>query len=98
MRVYRIRKTWAHAGGQNYASHADVIAPHWATALKAAREGRVTNWRAIDSWDSSNETYTEFEYLYEVRGQTKLPREPLKEIPTWFKERRDQCPPIPIPA
>ena len=89
MRVYRIRKIWAVAGGQNHYSHADVIAPHWATALKAAREDRVTNWRAIDSFDHSDKDYTEYEFLCAVTGQALRPREPLKER---------QCPPIPIPA
>jgi hypothetical protein len=77
--IYRIRKTWAIAGGQNHYSHADVIAPHWATALKAAREGRVVNWRRIDDFDRSDETFTEYEFLYAVTGQARLPREPLKE-------------------
>lgn len=80
MRVYRIRRIWAVAGGQNHYSHADVIAPHWATALRAAREGRVRNWRAIDSFDRSDRTYTEYEFLYAVDpDQARLPRKPLKE-------------------
>ena len=79
MGIYRIRKTWAIAGGQHHYSHADVIAPHWATALKAAREDRVVNWRRIDNFDRSDQTYTEYTFLYAVTDQSQLPREPLKE-------------------
>jgi hypothetical protein len=56
--VYRIRKCWSRGGGgsQHY-YHADIDAPNAQTALRAAVEGRVQNWRHVDRYDSSDEPY-----------------------------------------
>lgn len=64
MKVYRIRRYSGRANGPNYYHHADVVAPHWATALKMAREGKVSNWRWIDSFDTCDKEYVYYEYLY----------------------------------
>jgi hypothetical protein len=61
--VVRIRKGTATAGGCHYYYHADIIAPNWSAAMKAAREGRVKNWRRVDSFDRSAEAYTYFTVL-----------------------------------
>ena len=53
-------------GGSNYYHHADIIAPTWNSALKAAKDGRVHNWRWVDSYDHSDEDYCKYEYLYKV--------------------------------
>lgn len=66
MAIYRIRRYSATKGGRHYYHHADVIAKHWASALKAAKEGRVHNWRWIDSFDQANSTYEYYELLYRV--------------------------------
>lgn len=77
--VYRIRKCSGYAGGSNWYHHADVISTNWQTAMKAAREGRVSNWRWIDRFDSTDETYVEFEYLYIVDERSwDRPEKPAK--------------------
>lgn len=67
--IYRIRKHSGIKGGQNYHHHADVKASHWKTALKAAEEGRVMNWRWIDAFDKSDEDYERFEFMHSVAAQ-----------------------------
>jgi hypothetical protein len=62
-RIVRIRKGTAIAGGRHHYYHADIIAPNWSAAMKAAREGRVKNWRHVDSFDRSAEAYTYFTVL-----------------------------------
>jgi hypothetical protein len=67
MRVYRIRRYSSNGnGGPKCYHHADVEAPRWNTALKMAKEGKVHNWRWIDTFDSSDEEYEYYEYLYRV--------------------------------
>jgi len=76
-KVFRIRMYSGRAGGSNYYHHADVISTHYQTALKAAREGRVTNWRWVDRYDSCEESYREYEYLYCFPiGEGEREREP----------------------
>jgi hypothetical protein len=76
MNIYRIRQYSAVAGGSHFYWHADVVAPHWATALKAARDGKIKNWRYIDHFDKSTHKYKYYEYLYKVDGRdAQRPRE-----------------------
>jgi len=90
-KCYRIRKTWSNGNGNsNYAHHADVVAPHWATALKAAKEGRVRNWRWIDTWDSSDEAYEEYEYLYPVEPGNAPWHQNKIAKPVEIKRRREK--------
>lgn len=63
LRIVRIRRCSAIEGGRNLYYHADVLAPNWSAAMKAAREGRVHNWRFIDSFDRASETYKFFMVL-----------------------------------
>ena len=61
-KIFRIRKYSGYCG-QNHYHHADIIETHYMKALAAARQGRVTNWRWIDTYDSCKEDYEWFEYL-----------------------------------
>lgn len=82
-KIFRIRMYSGRAGGSNYYHHADVIETHYTKALKAAREGRVTNWRWIDTFDKSNENYRQFEYLYMLdSSKARSPMRPLEKIVT----------------
>lgn len=77
-KIFRIRRTKGIKGGPNLYHHADVISTHWATALKAAKEGYVQNWRWIDRFDSSDENYCEYEYLYMVSiVEAQWPEKPI---------------------
>ena len=78
IKVWRIRKYCGKAGGSNYYYHADVIAPHWQTALKAANDERVKNWRWIDTYDSTDEDYCYYEYLYQVSDNPRKPATPME--------------------
>lgn len=66
MAIYRVRRYSGTKGGSNYYFHADVIARSPASAMKAAREERVYNWRWVDRYDSSSEDYKYYELLYRV--------------------------------
>ena len=78
MPIYRIRRHSGHKGGTNFYYHADVIARSKKSALKAAQEGRVRNWRWIDTFDRAHETYTYYEFLYtEDAKWAKNPQRPL---------------------
>ena len=62
-KIFRIRKYSGYEGGSNYYHHADVIEKKWYLALRAAKEGRVYNWRWVDTYDTSKKTYEYYEYL-----------------------------------
>lgn len=88
--VFRIRRIACYsAGGSNYYHHADVKAATYREALRAAQEGRVQNWRSVDCFDSSDQPYMEFEYLYRLRDGSHHAAVPLKSIPAdWGKKLR----------
>lgn len=83
-RCYRIRRCTGTKNGANHYHHADVLAPTWQQALRAAREGRVQTWRWIDKFDTSDEDYEEYEYLYKVGIEEfrVYPVVPVKTPPT----------------
>lgn len=77
MPIYRIRKRWGVKGGGNHYSHADVISRNHHAALRAAKEGRIHNWRRIDTFDISSEDYRDFELLGRIdRAGAKNPMTP----------------------
>ena len=83
LRVYRIRRFSGRAGGSNYYDHADVVESHWTRALQAARQGRVTNWRRIDRFDTSDEDYCYYEHLYAVdEADAEDPQPPSQRAQT----------------
>lgn len=88
-KLYRIRCCFSKGGGQpNFYYHADVIAPSGRAALAAARDFRVTNWRSVDRFDSSDTAYEYFELLYEVEPESrKRPARPLETRPETMKDR-----------
>jgi hypothetical protein len=88
MKVFRIRRYSGYAGGCNYYHHADVIAPTWNSALKAAKEGRVRNWRRIDSFDTSDSNYCYYKYLYVVHESEQ--ERPMIAL-TWLPSSRTYC-------
>ncbi len=78
MPIYRIRKCWGRKGGSNHYSHADVISRNHHLALKAAKEGRVNNWRGIDTFDTSSHDYESYELLGCVdRDEARNPSPPV---------------------
>jgi hypothetical protein len=84
MRVYRIRRCAGAEGGAHTYFHADVIAPNWWTALRAAKQGRVRNWRWIDTFDRSSTTYCRYVFLYRLdEGHWRYAAKPL----TWRQYR-----------
>lgn len=82
-RVYRIRRCSSEGGGaQQFYHHADVIAASAREALEAAQDFRVTNWRTLDRFDSSDEPYLYFELLRGVEPhEVKKPARPLAARP-----------------
>ena len=77
MSIYRIRHYFGIKGRSNHYFHADVVASSGALALKAAREGRVRNWRWIDTFDTAPKDYSRYELLYCVDAKNaKQPRAP----------------------
>lgn len=87
MKIWRIRQYSGSKGGSNYYHHADVIAPKWWMALRAAKEGRVQNWRWVDRYDTSDTDYVSYEYLYEVTDDAREPRKPLTKLQKRTKTR-----------
>jgi len=78
--IFRVRKLSGNIGGSNYYHHADVICKDKKEALKACEEGRVINWRWIDTYDTSIKDYVEYNILYEVaESQSKNPMKPLEK-------------------
>lgn len=66
-KIFRIRMSSGVVGGDNLYHYADVVETHYQRALTAAKQGRVRNWRAVDSFGPTvTESYKEFEYLYQV--------------------------------
>jgi hypothetical protein len=65
-KIFRIRRWSGFEGGSVYYHHADVVATSRREAMTAARENRVTNWRTIDKFDTTNTTFAEFEFLYRL--------------------------------
>lgn len=61
--IYRIRQYSGRKGRPNFYYHADVLAYNGKEALKAAREGRVHNWRWIDSFDTATRDYCSYALL-----------------------------------
>lgn len=82
MTVVRVRMLWGVAGGSNYYHHADVLVKDEEEALEAAREGRITNWRWIDTYDSTSESYKEFELIGRIsRSGARNVRRPIAAEP-----------------
>jgi hypothetical protein len=78
MRIYRIRRHRGHTDGPHTYFHADVYARNWWSALRAAKQGRVLNWRWIDTFDRSDTTYVWYEFLYRVDPESaRRPDRPL---------------------
>ncbi|KKU51698.1 MAG: hypothetical protein A3H69_00810 [Candidatus Sungbacteria bacterium RIFCSPLOWO2_02_FULL_47_9] len=64
-------------GGSNYYHHADVVSRNHHLALKAAKEGRVRNWRWIDTFDTASKDYRTYELLGRIEPDgAKNPRRP----------------------
>jgi hypothetical protein len=76
-KIFRVRKLSGQAGGSHFYHHADIIAPTWQKAIKAAKAGRVRNWRWVDSYDSNETDYENFQFLYRVRDEGKNPQRPV---------------------
>lgn len=77
LKIFEVRKSCARKGGAHLRYHAEIIASHYTQALQAAREGRVGNWRNVDSFGISREEYQRFNYLGIVsEKQAKRPEKP----------------------
>jgi len=65
LKIIRIRRVSGVKGGAYRYHHADVLARDWRSAMRAAREGRITNWRYVSSfnWGSVEEDYERFTVL-----------------------------------
>jgi hypothetical protein len=75
--VVRVRRYSGTKGGPNYYHHADIITTSEEEALLAAREGRIRNWRWIDTYDISENDYKRFEVLETIDFEgAKKPAEP----------------------
>ena len=88
MPIYRIRKYSGYKGGANYYHHADVIERSRKRALKAAQEGRVRNWRWIDTFDTASKNYIEYEILYTEHPE--LAKRPERPLPVRLKRLEDK--------
>ena len=76
-------------GGPNIVDRADIIARNQRQALKAAQEGRVTNWRQLDTFDTAGSDYEAFSAFVVKKGDFErirtdrtarrpLPRQPRR--------------------
>lgn len=84
----RVRRYSGHVDSPNYYHHADIICKSKAEALAAAREGRVTNWRWIDSFDTSSSDYEDYEILYTLHpGEAENPRKPITKTQKKAQEK-----------
>lgn len=91
MPMYRIRMCSGSKGGRNHYHHADVIARDRQGAMRAAREGRVRNWRWIDSFDTADKTYTHYEFLYRLdESEASLARAPIPLMIHRAKKRAEK--------
>lgn len=78
--ILRVRRSKGVSGDSNYYHHADIICENKEEALKACKEGRVVNWRWIDTYDTCIKDYVEYTVLYEVtEQQSKNPMKPLEK-------------------
>lgn len=77
MPIFRIRRYSGYKDGANHYYHADVVARDSKAALRAAKEGRVENWRWVDTFDKSDEDYVRYEFLYRVTNEAKKPECPI---------------------
>ena len=68
MLIYRIRRCSGAKNESNYYYHADVIARSSRLALRAAKDGRVCNWRWIDRFDTADRDYLTYEFLYRLNS------------------------------
>lgn len=74
----RIRKHKATKGGKYFYYHADILAPTVASAMRAAVEQRVPNWRMVDDFNPGQpESFEFFEVLFKNWHRPEFPREPL---------------------
>jgi hypothetical protein len=74
--IIRIRRTLDSKDGSRYYHHADVIVLSEEEATQAANEGRITNWRWIDRFETgSTSDYVEYElYPLDITEARKLAR------------------------
>jgi hypothetical protein len=64
---HRIRRIYCRAPGSPILyHHADVLARSAKDAIRAAQEGRVTNWWMVDSFDRADHAFVEFQYLFQT--------------------------------
>lgn len=78
--IVRVRRLSGYAGGSNYYHHADIVCKNKKEAIKACKEGRVANWRWIDTFDTSRTDYLKYDILYEVtETQSKSPMIPMEK-------------------
>lgn len=91
--IIRIRRHFAEKGGKHYYHHADVIATSSADAMRAAVEGRVKNWRHIDSFlVGETEGFLYYEVLYKVDGPpSRWAATPHPEDPShrWYRGTKE---------
>jgi len=81
MPTYRVRKCCSLGGGKpQFYFHADIIARRPSDALKAARQGKVLNWRRVDCYDWSEDPYESHFLLYRVHdSEARNPAKPAKK-------------------
>ncbi len=80
-KIFRVRMYSGYKGGSNYYHHADILETHYMKALTAAHQGRVCNWRRVDSFDTAQEDYVKYEYLGMVNfDESRNPMRPLEDI------------------
>lgn len=80
MKIFRVRRYNGTKGYSNYYCHADVITSTKQSALNAAKQNRVINWRHIDKFDVAESDYCYYEVLYRVLpNEAKRPKRPLNK-------------------
>ncbi len=74
--IVRVRRHSGDAGGRNHYHHADIICKNKRDAWLACRNGIVSNWRWIDSFDTCDRSYVRYEVMYEVSEESS--KNPMK--------------------
>ncbi len=64
--IVRVRRISGIEGGRHDYHHADIICKNKKEALVACKNGSVSNWRWIDSFDVCKKSYVKYDVLYEV--------------------------------
>lgn len=76
--IYRMRRTSGVADGTVFVAEADIFAYTEAMAIVAVYEGRVRNWRNVETLGETSQKTIKYQFLGEIqKHQAKKPAYPI---------------------